>query len=203
MQLFFTNESPEVAARELSDVHLNKILTEVCQCLGEVLFRKYRFTEYKERVEEIIKNKIAKGYAYNGLTNWCSERANALYAIRYAEEIGKEYYRRFGKIHKSYRTYVRYYKFLLRSDILFTYWTKPTYAITEAVVLITQKDGKPYGRADVGLAIELYKEYYAAEKYHLLTYTNASPPQWLVEHPSLPKGEWVKHENILEFKYEY
>ena len=92
MNIFFLDKSPEKSAEFLCDKHIPKMLLESCQMLSTAL----RQNGYED--DYLYKS----AYPNHPMTKWVGDtRDNFIWAFRNADEISREYSKRFGKIHKS------------------------------------------------------------------------------------------------------
>jgi len=92
MNIFFLDKSPEKSAEFLCDKHIPKMLLESCQMLSTAL----RQNGYED--DYLYKS----AYPNHPMIKWVGDtRDNFIWAFRNADEISREYWKRFGKIHKS------------------------------------------------------------------------------------------------------
>ena len=94
MNIFFLDKSPEKSAQYLCDKHIPKMLLESCQMLSTAL----RQNGYED--DYLYKS----AYPNHPMTKWVGfNKDNFTWAFENADEISKEYFKRFGKRHKSTR----------------------------------------------------------------------------------------------------
>ena len=94
MNIFFLDKTPEGSAKMLCDKHVPKMLLESCQMLSTAL----RQNGYED--DYLYKS----AHPNHPMTKWVGNtRDNFIWAFRNADEISREYYKRFGKVHKSTR----------------------------------------------------------------------------------------------------
>mgnify|MGYP003640476369 FL=1 len=94
MNIFFLDETPEKSAQYLCDKHIPKMLLESCQMLSTAL----RQNGYED--DYLYKS----AHPNHPMTKWVGNtRDNFIWTFRNADEISREYYKRFGKNHKSTR----------------------------------------------------------------------------------------------------
>ena len=94
MNIFFLDKTPELSAKMLCDKHVPKMLLESAQMLSTAL----RQNGYKD--DYLYKS----AHPNHPMTKWVGNtRDNFIWAFRNADEISREYYKRFGKKHKSTR----------------------------------------------------------------------------------------------------
>ena len=92
MNIFFLDKSPEKSAEFLCDKHVPKMLLESCQMLSTAL----RQNGYED--DYLYKS----AYPNHPMTKWVGfNKDNFTWAFENADEISKEYFKRFGKRHKS------------------------------------------------------------------------------------------------------
>jgi len=94
MNIFFLDKTPELSAKMLCDKHIPKMLLESCQMLSTALRQNGYEDDYLYKL----------AYPNHPMTKWVGHnRSNFMWAFKNADEISKEYLKRFGKIHKSNR----------------------------------------------------------------------------------------------------
>ena len=94
MNIFFLDKTPEKSAQYLCDKHVPKMLLESCQMLSTAL----RQNGYED--DYLYKS----AHPNHPTTKWVGlNRANFMWAFENADQISKEYFKRFGKKHKSTR----------------------------------------------------------------------------------------------------
>lgn len=96
MNIFFIDRDPIKAASSLCDKHVVRLITEAGILLCGVHHRlKFKYPD--------VRPPYLTGPIINGeLVNWLySSLSNYNWCVEYGLEIGKQYSKRYGKIHKS------------------------------------------------------------------------------------------------------
>ena len=100
MKIFFLDKTPEKSAQNLCDKHIHKMLLESAQMLSTAVRKYEEDTDTLPLAEPIYKS----AYPNHPMTKWVGfNKDNFTLAFENADEISKEYFKRFGKRHKSTR----------------------------------------------------------------------------------------------------
>ena len=160
MNIFFLDKTPEKSAQYLCDKHIPKMLLESCQMLSTAL----RQNGYED--DYLYKS----AYPNHPMTKWVGHtRSNFMLAFRNADEISKEYFKRFGKIHKSNRIL----DFIVDNDMQteIVRQMHPDYITEPPQCMPDEYRDKDY--------ITAYRKYYrGAKKYFAKWEKGRSFPEW-------------------------
>lgn len=93
MNIFYTDKDPKIAARNLCDKHVPKMLLESVQMLC---------TAYHDFTGHQDPNLYKPAYVNHPMNVWARQSfSNFMWLFSHAQEIAKEYTFRFKKLHKS------------------------------------------------------------------------------------------------------
>tara|TARA_R110001592_G_scaffold8182_2_gene45242 strand:- start:141 stop:620 length:480 start_codon:yes stop_codon:yes gene_type:complete len=159
MNIFFLDETPEKSAKMLCDKHVPKMLLESCQMLSTAL----RQNGYED--DYLYKS----AHPNHPMTKWVGNtRDNFIWAFRNADEISREYYKRFGKVHKSTRILDFITDNEMQTEIPDKSFTTPPQCMPDEY-----KD-KDY--------VVAYRRYYVGEKKYFAKWEKGrSQPEWWVQ----------------------
>ena len=98
MNIFVLDQDPTVSAQQYCDKHVPKMVVELLQQLGSAVIR------HGAKPEQMPLTKkgtpLKGGYHNHPCTRWVGDsRANYMWAIDHAQELCREYTRRFDKTH--------------------------------------------------------------------------------------------------------
>ena len=97
MNIFFLDKTPEKSAEMLCDKHVPKMLLESAQMLSTAVRKYEEETDTTPLAEPIYKS----AYPNHPMTKWvCETLGNFMWAFENADQISKEYFKRFGKRQK-------------------------------------------------------------------------------------------------------
>ena len=156
MNIFFLDKTPELSAKMLCDKHVPKMLLESAQMLSTAL----RQNGYED--DYLYKS----AHPNHPMTKWVGNtRDNFIWAFRNADEISREYYKRFGKKHKSTRILDFITNNEMQNEI-------PDKSFTEPPQCMPDK----YKDNDY---VTAYRNYYKGEKEYFAKWEKGrSEPRW-------------------------
>tara|TARA_A100000172_G_scaffold45612_1_gene28150 strand:+ start:47 stop:523 length:477 start_codon:yes stop_codon:yes gene_type:complete len=156
MNIFFIDENPIKAARQLCDKHVVKMVLETAQMCSTAM-HEWGFARH-------LKHVYKTAYKNHPMTVWVRDNEhNFAWAVNHGLEIGKEYTRRYGKLHKST-------KVLEEMD---DGWVHDNYSnhTTPPQCMPDQFKCDDY--------VEAYRNYYRTDKAHILQWTGRPVPEWI------------------------
>ncbi|WIC41475.1 hypothetical protein MA9V1_211 [Chryseobacterium phage MA9V-1] len=159
MNIFVLDEHPVKAAQMQCNKHVVKMIVETAQMLSTYA-RKHELPGSDMLYKATHKN--------HPCTLWLDESVNNVHWLAlHGLALIKEYYRRYGKRHKTTDVMLNFYsvayKELMHAD--FSKHTKFALAMPEEYITDD--------------AINSYRAYYANAKKDLLIYTNREMPEWI------------------------
>lgn len=151
MNIFVVDNDPKIAARQLCDKHVVKMILESAQMLCSAF----------ENGEAPYK----RSFYNHPCTKWAREsQANYEWLLTHAYELCEEYFNRYGKIHKSLDAIDwcdnNYHKLNLPNVGLTTF--------AQAMPDEYKNDN----------AVKAYRDYYNGEKSYFAKWTNQLVPDW-------------------------
>ena len=155
MNIFVVNTNPIIAARDLCDKHVVKMITESVQLLSWAMISIGLEGPYKK----------SDRHWNHPCTKWTRETfENYYWLYRHADELGKEYTRRYGKYHLAHKK--------LHDDV--PIWIDlPEFGLTPFA------NCTPY--KDAGDIVEAYRKFYVFEKSKFAKWQKgSSAPYWYV-----------------------
>jgi len=163
MNIFFVDNNPAQAARDLADKHVGKMLVESAQMLFTAV-RKHGYTG----------GGYASAYENHPMTKWVAMSYwHAEWLLEHAIALAGEFQFRYGHPHKT-------------QDMLPTLaaavhklmpdngWSNPPRCIPDEFKI----DYDTY-EGDVPCHVASYREYYRVGKAHLHKWTGRSAPEWV------------------------
>jgi hypothetical protein len=179
MNLFILSLDPAIAAEEMMDKHVNKILLEAVQMLSTAM------PILTPEIPEEISNSIYKlAHKNHPVTIWCrTSRANFIWTLDLADALHAEWKYRYGhpetKIHKSYLV-AQILRANIPADDKFP--SPESEGITPFALAMPDQYKDPEGDA-----VKSYRAYYMSpEKRRIASWTKrrSAPAWWLpVPHP--------------------
>jgi hypothetical protein len=156
MNIFVLDESPMVAATYHCDRHVVKMVLETAQILcSAASLNGSRNTPYKPT------------HLKHPCVLWAAEtRGNYRWLVSLGLELGNEYYRRYGKVHKSHEVIRQ----MARDDGFLP--NKPRTDWAQCM---------PDECRIAGDAVRAYRKYYATHKLPILEYSWTDAPSWLTQ----------------------
>ena len=156
MNLFFIDKCPIKSAQQLCDKHVVKMVLETAQMCSTAM-HEWGFARH-------LKHVYKTAYKNHPMTVWVRDNEhNFAWAVNHGLEIGKEYTRRYGKLHKST-------KVLEEMD---DGWVHDNYSnhTTPPQCMPDQFKCDDY--------VEAYRNYYRTDKSHILQWTGRPVPEWI------------------------
>jgi hypothetical protein len=172
MNIFYIHEDPRDAARDLCDKHM-KMLLESAQMLSTAV----RILLPKENHERIY-----RATHVNHPSNiWVREsRQNLTWTLRHADEISKEYTKRYGKTHKSMSVVKNCFD-LLKSNVdkltIPVYGTAPALAMPEIYKNPGEKEREILLAENMPIEVVCYRYFYCVDK-RSFTEWHGNVPKW-------------------------
>jgi len=162
MNLFFLNDCPKQAARDLADKHVGKMLVEACQMMSTAA-RQHGFD-----------GGYASAYEHHPMTKWVGQsKEHYAWAWEHALACAAEHETRFGTQHKS-TLLLPTLSVAMHSVMPDNGWRNPPRCMP-----VEYKVDYDTWKGKVSCHVESYRRYYADAKRHLHKWTNASVPSWL------------------------
>lgn len=178
LNIFYINTDPIIAAQQMVDRHVIKMILETAQLLSTA----HRVLDGKMYIGKTKTGRNVKRWALNNSKEeilylashihhpsaiWCRETsANYQWLYWHFVALLDEYTHRYGKIHKcdSMKSVLSD----LPKSIKHSGFTQPTPAMDDQYVV-------------PGNSIASYMKYYKYGKKHLHAWTNRTPPEWITE----------------------
>tara|TARA_Y100000593_G_scaffold51947_1_gene97633 strand:- start:6944 stop:7420 length:477 start_codon:yes stop_codon:yes gene_type:complete len=152
MNIFVVNSDPQIAARQLCDKHVVKMILESAQMLcsafenGEAPYR--------------------RAYYNHPCTKWAREsQANYEWLLTHAYELCEEYFSRYGKTHKSLNA------------IDWCDNNSHKLGLDQEIGLTPFAQAMPDEYKNHN-AVKAYRAYYNAEKAYFATWKSKTVPRW-------------------------
>lgn len=167
MNIFVTDSNPELAARNLCDKHISKMIVESAQMLSTAWWK----------LDSGCPGPIVYKPTHENhpCTKWVMESdGNYLWLGRHALEMCKEYSRRYTKIHKT-------------QALINCLWTNPprnipnrgTKTLTDFAHAYYSKDPVAHFMCYVpGDAVQSYRNYYKLDKTRFAKWNYGNKPSW-------------------------
>jgi len=154
MNLFFVNKDPVVAAFDLVDKHVVKMILECCQMMSTAARR----NGYES--EHIYKD----AHVNHPMTRWVGDsKEHYAWCWEHAIALSSEYKVRYGKTHKSSRLLPRLT--VAMANVPSNGWVDPPLCMPDEY--------------KIGDYVESYREYYRKGKAHIHTWTRKQIPAWI------------------------
>ena len=154
MNLFFVNKDPVVAAFDLVDKHVVKMILECCQMMSTAARR----NGYES--EHIYKD----AHVNHPMTKWVGDsKEHYAWCWEHAIALSSEYRVRYGKTHKSSRLLPRLT--VAMAKVPSNGWVDPPLCMPDEY--------------KIGDYVESYREYYRKGKAHIHTWTRKQIPAWI------------------------
>jgi len=154
MNLFFVNKDPVVAAFDLVDKHVVKMILECCQMMSTAARR----NGYES--EHIYKD----AHVNHPMTRWVGDsKEHYAWCWEHAIALSSEYKVRYGKTHKSSRLLPRLT--VAMANVPSNGWVDPPLCMPDEY--------------KIGDYVESYREYYRKGKAHIHTWTRKQIPSWI------------------------
>ena len=151
MNIFVVDENPRIAARQLCDKHVVKMILESAQMLCSAF--------------ENGKAPYRRAYYNHPCTKWARESiANYEWLLTHAYQLCEEYFQRYGKIHKSLDAIDWCDNNYLSLNLPNTILTPFAQAMPDEY-----KNDNP---------IQAYRNYYNGEKSYFAEWKNTPTPEW-------------------------
>ena len=147
MNIFVVDTDPVLAARALCDRHVVKMVLETAQILSTISGGPYRPTHQNHPCVLWAK----------------ASQRNYLWLVEHGQELGREYTRRYGKVHKS-------------SQVIDQLSTPPKSITRVGLTPFVQCLPDLYRGPST---VEAYRNYYHGEKSHFATWKTQPPPWWV------------------------
>jgi hypothetical protein len=152
MNIFVLDRNPDIAAQYACDKHVVKMVLETAQILSTVAHKLGLEAKYKPT------------HKNHPCTLWAGEsKDNIEWLIKHGTALGKEYTKRYGKIHKSSLVINDLGKVL------------PSALPSQGLTPFAQAMPDIYRTAD---PVEAYRAYYKNVKYSIATWKTETPPWW-------------------------
>ena len=179
MNIFVLDENPTTAAQMMCDKHVVKMVVESAQMLSTAhrVLDGTVWTDYAKngrRIKrwkspyELMENMLYKAsFVGHPCTQWVMENdKNYYWLAEHAEELCKEYNKRYGKVHKT-------------ADMLsLIRYRKPVnIPIANSMTPFAQAMPEQYKNSN---AVEAYRAYYNGEKTRFAKWKNEKVPDWFL-----------------------
>jgi len=179
MNIFYVHPDPHIAARNLVDRHVIKMILETAQLLSTA----HRILDGEEYVGQSASGRKARRwrlpddretiiYSATHINHpsavWCREnKENYKWLFEHFVGLLQEYNYRYEKIHKCAET--KFVEALSRvpNNMKLATFTDPTPAMAEEYIISND-------------SLENYRNYYRQGKTHLHKWTKRNPPEWLL-----------------------
>ena len=159
MNIFHLHKDPKICAEYHCDKHVVKMILETAQMLS---------TAYKKHCGD-DDNLYKSAYPKHPMTLWVSESVeNFNYAHLLGKELGKQYTKRYGKIHKSSNIINAFNNGRLQNiedRFPSQYFTRPPLCMPDE-----------YKSDDY---IQSYRNYYIGDKKRFARYTSVDTPEFM------------------------
>lgn len=151
MNIFILNEDPEIAAQELCDKHVVKMILETAQMLCSA------FPQGKAPYKRTHYNHPCSVWTRSSLDNYN-------WLITHGLEMCYEYTRRYGRVHKS-QAVIEWCE-LNKNSVEFC---------TEGLTAFAQAMPDEYKHKS---AVEAYRRYYRGDKKSFAVWNHSEKPSW-------------------------
>ena len=158
MNIFFLDKDPQFAAQSLCDKHVPKMLLESAQMLSTAV--------HQHQGDIDSDNLYKKAYPNHPMTKWVGFNRDCFrWALENAVFISQEYYKRFNKLHKSFRIINNIYDNHYIDDIPDGFFREPPQCMPDEY-----KDND---------YVTAYRKYYQGAKAHFAKWERGvSAPEW-------------------------
>lgn len=163
MNIFVTNESPVIAAQDMCDKHLIKMILETAQILSTVCKEVYDY-EGDALYKSCYVKHPATLWAGQSYTNFC-------WLLEHGLALCHEYYFRFQKHHKSETVLDEVIKYM--SDTIFT-WSGVTNSTPEFVQIMPDE----FKKTNTCIAYQNYLLNKFENNKPKPKWTKRDPPEW-------------------------
>lgn len=162
MNIFVVDKDPVIAARNLCDKHVIKMIVEGCQMLSTVHWQYSSQVLYAGELEL-----YKKSFQNHPCTLWAGDSfSNYMWLARHTFELSQEYTVRYGKIHKAHAMTCDFMNYIPMRI--------PDIGLTQFAQAMPDK----YKNQD---AVVAYRNYYIHEKAKFAKWKNTNPPVWFNE----------------------
>lgn len=175
MNIFYTDSDPVIAAQNLCDKHVVKMLLESCQMLSTA------YRSWARKGVLIPPGVYKSAYIAHPSTVWvCDSQLHYHWLLQHAWAIEAEYQHRYRKYHACRSA-------LWELNAVFD----STHSIPNIGFTPPPQCMPPQYRIP-GNTIQAYRNYYAAEKLPFAVWTRRDPPRWLSATPAAAVPPTVK-----------
>ena len=179
MNIFVLDESPQIAAQDMCDKHVVKMIVESAQMLStahrvldgeqytELSANNRRIKRWKSPYKLMEELLYKASFVGHPCTQWVMENdKNYYWLAEHAYALCKEYTRRSGKVHKT------------EDMISLIRYRKPVnIPIADSITPFAQAMPEEYKNPN---AVEAYRAYYLGEKVGFAKWKDSQPPSWYV-----------------------
>jgi len=159
MNIFVVDEDPIIAAKQLCDKHVVKMIVEGCQMLSTI--------HHLANGNLINQNLYKSSFKNHPCTIWARQSVdNYLWLANHTLELASEYTRRYNKIHKAYTL---------------SYWfvdNIPTNIYNVGLTEFAQAMPDKYKNTD---SVFAYRQYYIHEKSRFAKWKFTDAPEWYTQ----------------------
>lgn len=157
MNIFYLNTDPKLAAADLCDKHLSKMLLESCQLMCTA--------KAKLEPEVMFEGQYKSTHANHPSAIWTRESyENFVWLLEHAEGISEQYTLAYKKIHKSTSVLAQ-----LRA------WVKPEHFPKTGFVAPPQCMPEEFKTQD---CVQAYRNYYIGDKARFAKWKTRATPEW-------------------------
>lgn len=171
MNIFVTDENPEVAARNLCDAHCSKMVVETAQMLANCFYLETLASPDCPRSQK--GNPRKHSYSKHPCTIWATKtKSNMIWLIRHGLAMAEEKFFRTNKEHFS-KQFIEWSLHNIHKSPV------PEGPLTEFAVAISQ-DQRCRTQADFEnlSVVNKYREYYNYDKSRFAKWTKREAPNW-------------------------
>ena len=162
MNLFFIDKCPVMSATQLCDKHVVKMVLETAQMCSTAMHEWDRARH--------MKHVYKAAYVNHPMTVWVRDGgSNFAWAVTHGLAIGKEYTRRYGKVHKSAKVLEE-----INDALVHMVWREDQHREHKPPPQCMPDEFK------CDDYVEAYREYYRKAKSHILKWTGRPTPDWIV-----------------------
>ena len=160
MNIFVINENPVLAAQQLCNSHVVKMIVESAQLLST-----------HDRFHGIDENRYKSFYLHHPCRRCLENRQNYIWLCHHLNALLDEYTYRYGKIHKCREMFNRCWKSYLEMTYDSNLLSFPKCMLKELKV----------GSDNIDDVVKAYQNYYRFKKNTLkrFNYKNREVPEWL------------------------
>jgi len=180
VNIFVLDESPQVAAQNMCDKHVVKMIVESAQMLStahrvldgeqytELSVNNRRIKRWKSPYKLMEEMLYKASFVGHPCTQWVMENdKNYYWLTEHAYALCKEYTRRYSKVHKT------------EDMISLIRYRKPVnIPIADSITSFAQAMPEEYKNPN---AVEAYRAYYLGEKRDIAQWKNSETPSWFQE----------------------